>query len=362
VRLYDYPGAFHVHSTHSDGTATVPRIAAAAQRAGLSWIVVSDHDSLGALENREAGWYDSTAVLVGYEITPEENHYLVLGLAALLPPSMPTAEIVASVKEKGGWGFVLHPDEKRGSYFKAPLPWRERSLRGFNGIEIWNYMSQWTEGLTERNRFARFLFPTLAVRGPTTDVLGWWDQILSEGERVSAVAGLDTHATHFQFGRLRLEVFPYYRQFGTLVNHIVLRRPLSQEWDAAVQQIGGALAGGHSYFAYHAWGKARGFTFVADREGESWTIGEEIPPGREVRLSVSSPRWGQIRIIRDGRLLLRGLGRSLTAAIQEPGAYRVEVRRFGRPWLFSNPIYLARRRERLQEERVWIPRVRRPWD
>lgn len=362
MRLYEYPGAFHIHSSHSDGTGRVPGIAAAAQRAGLSWLVISDHDSLGALEDREAGWYDSTAVLVGYEITPEQNHYLVLGLDTLFPPSMPPAEVIAKVREKGGRGFVLHPDEKLGSYFKPALPWTERSLRGFDGIEIWNYMSQWTEGLTERNRYARFLFPTLAVRGPSADALTWWDGLLSDGERVAAVGGLDTHATRYPlWGRFQVEVYPYRRQFGTIANYIVLRRPLSQEWENAMQQIVSALSRGSSFLAYQAWGKAKGFSFLADREGESWTLGEEVPPGREVRLSVNSPRWGQIRLIHNGRVLVRAWGKSLSAEAHEPGAYRVEVRRFGRPWLFSNPIYLARLQERPQEERVWVPPVRRPW-
>ena len=36
-------GAVHVHTTRSDGTGTVEEVAAAASRAGLQFVVLSDH-------------------------------------------------------------------------------------------------------------------------------------------------------------------------------------------------------------------------------------------------------------------------------------------------------------------------------
>lgn len=363
MALHEYPGVLHIHSLYSDGTETIPRIAAIAQRAGLSWIIVSDHDTLAGLENNEAGWYGGTAVLVGYEITPPHSHYLVVGLDELVPPTVPPAEFIATVREKGGWGFVLHPDEKAGSYFKPPYPWKDRSLRGFDGIEIWNYMSQWSDGLTKRNRYLRYLCPILAVHGPSEDTLAWWDELLASGEQVAAIAGLDAHATRYDlWGRFPVEVYPYKRQFGTLINYVLLRRPLSQEWDEAVQQIGGALAQGHSFLAYHVWGEARGFRFLAERDNEEWISGEQVPPGREVTLSVHSPHWGQIRLVHNGHVILRAWGRRLRTTVKEPGAYRVEIRRFGRPWLYSNPIYLASYRAASHEPRRWVPSMPRPWE
>ncbi len=363
MRLYDYPGAFHVHSTHSDGTAPVPRIALAAQRAGLSWVVISDHDTLAALEAREAGWYDGTAVLVGYEVTPADSHFLILGLKDLLPATLSSEELIAAVRERGGWGFVLHPDERLGAYFKPPLPWRERSIRGFHGLEIWNYMSLWTEGLTQRNQYLRFLFPLPAVCRPPQDTLAWWNQLLEEGEHVAAVAGLDAHATRMAvWGRCSLEVYPYRRLFGTLLNYVVLRKPLSQEWSEAAHQIGSALASGRSFVAYQVWGKARGFRFTAEQAGEMWSIGEEVPLRHEVRLTVRSPRWGYIRLLRGGHRVASGWGKRLSCFVEEPGPYRAEVYRFGLPWILSNPIYLMRRKEVSREERPKARLLRRPWE
>ena len=36
-------GAYHVHSSRSDGTGTVDEIAAAAARAGLQFVIITDH-------------------------------------------------------------------------------------------------------------------------------------------------------------------------------------------------------------------------------------------------------------------------------------------------------------------------------
>ncbi len=47
-------GAIHIHTTHSDGTSTIKEIAKAAKKAGLEWIIITDHNNLKGL--REEGW------------------------------------------------------------------------------------------------------------------------------------------------------------------------------------------------------------------------------------------------------------------------------------------------------------------
>jgi histidinol phosphatase-like PHP family hydrolase len=50
---FDVSCVVHVHSTYSDGTATVPELLGAAREAGADALLLTDHDSLGA---REDGW------------------------------------------------------------------------------------------------------------------------------------------------------------------------------------------------------------------------------------------------------------------------------------------------------------------
>ena len=42
--LYEYAGNLHMHTTYSDGAGTHAEIARAAVRAGLDFVVVTDHN------------------------------------------------------------------------------------------------------------------------------------------------------------------------------------------------------------------------------------------------------------------------------------------------------------------------------
>jgi predicted metal-dependent phosphoesterase TrpH len=53
VALVDVSCVVHVHSTYSDGTATIAELAAAAAAAGADALLLADHDSLQA---RRDGW------------------------------------------------------------------------------------------------------------------------------------------------------------------------------------------------------------------------------------------------------------------------------------------------------------------
>ena len=66
---HDLSCVVHVHSTYSDGTGTVPEIAAAAGRNGVDVVLLTDHDTLAARRRGEERWHDSVLVLVGEEVS-----------------------------------------------------------------------------------------------------------------------------------------------------------------------------------------------------------------------------------------------------------------------------------------------------
>ncbi|MGH2783367.1 MAG: hypothetical protein ACRDLA_18525, partial [Thermoleophilaceae bacterium] len=55
--MHDLACVVHLHSTHSDGTGTVPQIARAARRAKADVVLLTDHDTLEARRRGEEGWY-----------------------------------------------------------------------------------------------------------------------------------------------------------------------------------------------------------------------------------------------------------------------------------------------------------------
>ena len=75
---YDYKGAIHVHSTASDGTGDMNEIAAAANDAGLDFVLVTDTAGSKTDEGVEK-WNGSALIICGTELKPQGNHYIAFG-------------------------------------------------------------------------------------------------------------------------------------------------------------------------------------------------------------------------------------------------------------------------------------------
>src|SRR2546423_2079845 len=108
---HDAACVIHLHSRYSDGTGTVPEIAAAAARAGADVVLLTDHDTLEAKRRGEEGWHGPTLVCVGEEVSPlGENHFLAFGLDREIRHwGLSAAEIVEAVAKAGGFRFLAHP-------------------------------------------------------------------------------------------------------------------------------------------------------------------------------------------------------------------------------------------------------------
>src|SRR3954466_10669304 len=95
---YDLTCVIHVHSTHSDGSGTVPQIARAAQRAGIDVVLLTDHDTLAAKRAGEERWYDDVLVLVGEEVSPtDRDHYLAFDIEREIKRTLTGLEICEAV-------------------------------------------------------------------------------------------------------------------------------------------------------------------------------------------------------------------------------------------------------------------------
>ena len=71
--LSTYKGAVHIHTRYSDGSGGMGEIIEAAQRAGLDFIVISDHNKLDAKYDGWEGWHDGVLVIAGAEVTPRRS-------------------------------------------------------------------------------------------------------------------------------------------------------------------------------------------------------------------------------------------------------------------------------------------------
>ncbi|MCD5401032.1 PHP domain-containing protein, partial [candidate division NPL-UPA2 bacterium] len=138
----DYKGVIHVHSRYSDGSGNLKKIVGAANRAGLDYLIITDHNTLRHKEEGAEGWHKGILVLVGQEISPRTSHYLALGIEKPINPKGRDVQgYIDEVKEQGGLGFIAHPDSqgKRSLPLKK-RPWTAWEAKNFTGIELWSYM------------------------------------------------------------------------------------------------------------------------------------------------------------------------------------------------------------------------------
>jgi hypothetical protein len=340
--MYEASCAIHVHSKFSDGTKTIPEIVAIAKNAGVEVLVFTDHRSLQGKREGFEGWHDDLLVLFGEEINDSDNvnHYLAFGYGEEVPGSLGAKAYVAEVKKRGGFGFLAHPFECGIVHPKFhAYPWTVKDIEGYDGIEIWNWMSAFKGSVKLGNLFHRLLRPHSGVRAPSPEAVAMWDKA-NRKRKVTVIGGVDAHALTYRFLGIPFTVFPYELAFRTLRTQVLLCERLGEDAARDKEAVFACLREGRSYIANIAFGNPTGFGFKATSRKEAAGIGEEIMLKDEVVLTVDSPGGTDIKLVRNGELVAQALARSLEFKAHRPGAYRVEVWDKDRGWIFTNPIWV----------------------
>ncbi|MFC2103402.1 PHP domain-containing protein [Bacteroidota bacterium] len=348
--MFEYVGAIHIHSIFSDGSGEVSQIAKYADEVGLDYIILTDHNTLRALEEGYENWYGNTLCLVGCEMNDKENknHYLAFGIDKTYSTRISANEYVTMVKDDGGIGFLAHPHEKR-THMKEhpPYPWNAWDSKDFTGIEIWNHMSEWMETLTEENKYQAFLHPLRTITCPQKETLKIWDE-LNLNRKVTGIGGVDAHAHKYNLlGFMEVEIFPYKVLFKSIRTHILLDTELVRENNEksvykSKKAIYKALAEGRCFFAndYHA--DSKGFRFFAEVGEKIYTMGDTIEKANTIKLKVLLPVLSaEVRLIRNGTTIAVTEDKSAEFMIDKHGVYRVEVYIHHKAWIYSNHIRIG---------------------
>ena len=359
-------GSLHIHSVWSDGSGTVAEIAAAASRAGLDFVVLTDHGD-GTRPPAPPAYRSGVLCLDGVEISTDGGHYLALGLPrAPYPLGGDAAGVVEDVARLGGLGIVAHPTSP-----KPELAWRDWSLP-VDGVEWLNADSQWRDehlgSLAKAALGYGFRPPeSLAtVFDRPVAALARWDRQTS-ARRVVGLAGTDAHARvpigigAGGDGRGPGLPFPAYETlFRAFSVHVELGRAWSGDPRADAEALLDALRAGRTFTVIDALGELAHFRYRA-RSGEAVVgMGERVDGAEPVALEVSAggPPGTSITLLRQGRAVARSrkpVLRFEVPAGAAPGAYRVEVDLEGAPgappvpWIVGNPIYVGPARARVAE-------------
>ena len=355
---HEYAGNLHIHTPYSDGTEYHSAIAAAAQRAGLDFIVVTDHNILvKGVEGYYRGDSGSVLLLTGEEVhnrfrLPQVSHLLVYGVNdELAEYGDRPQELIDQVNRRKGLSFIAHPYDARVPWMGPdsdgiPIPWVDWDVKNFTGIELWNYMSEFKDTMSTVRRTLYSIFrPEDTMIQPRPENLALWDKLLATGQHIVGIGNADAHGTYVNLGFMKHRVFPYDFLFSCINTHLLTSQPLTGVVEMDRRLLFEALRDGHAFIGYDRIGSTRGFRFTAQAEQTSAAMGNTVRLGSGVTLQALAPGRGRFKVIRHGEVVCELENtEAVTYVARESGAYRIEVwrtyRGIERCWIISNPIYV----------------------
>lgn len=350
-------GAYHVHSLRSDGSGDRAAIAAAAARAGLGFVIITDHGD-GTRAPDAAAYIAGVLCIDAVEVSTNGGHYVALGIgAAPYPLGGEAAAVIEDVARLGGFGFAAHPDSGR-----PELAWTDWTLP-FDGVEWLNADSEWRNETPRR--LARVLFDYLIRPGPAlasildrpASTLAQWDALAMK-RRVLSIAGHDAHGGIGRSAEYRGTrqsswapgVPSYEASFRSFSTRVVLDNPPSGHAASDAGLLLAAIRSGRMFTAVDAFAGPAVLDFHARRGQSLVSMGDTVAPGgASFTVQAAVPSGGRIVLLRNGDTLAESRGGSLTLEVPAAqGTYRVEVRLPGpgdppAPWVLSNPIYFLER-------------------
>jgi hypothetical protein len=179
--------------------------------------------------------------------------------------------------------------------------------------------------------------PEERIHGPGEAMLRRWDA-MGRLRRVVGLAGLDAHARRLPLTWLR--VFTYDYLFRTLRTH-VMARPFVHRFEEDKAALREALEQGRCFMANDLPADATGFVFRGQKAtGDPVLMGSETAWEPGFLLKVITPRHATLRLLCDGRIVCSKEGNYLAAPAERAGVYRAEAVLNGKPWIFSNPVYM----------------------
>ena len=338
LNKYNSIGAIHIHSVYSDGTGDIESISKAAKNAGLDWIIVTDHNSFEI----EEGIYNGVYVIKGEEISPkDENHYLALGINKYIQPNVNAKHNIEAVKLNGGFGFAAHADEsdyRRNSH--QPIKWTNKNITP-DGVEIWNWFSEWADNLNDRNIFSlayAYLFKHNLVKEANATTIKWWDKLNNTSDKIiPAIGGIDAHALKIKGYVIPVTIFPYQDMFKTIVNVISSNKPFAKDFETRKTQILEAIKTGRNLIINRVVSKEIPI-FKISNKNQTVTNGESISLDNETLLNVQTKKKGLIKIFYNGKEIKSVISNSIKMLLNEVGKYRVEIKFGKRGFAYSNPI------------------------
>jgi hypothetical protein len=347
-----------VHSTRSDGSGDPASIAAAAARAGLNFVIFTDHGD-ATRQPDEPRYIDGVLCIDAVELSTEHGHVVALGLSqAPYPFGGEARDVLEDVARLGGFAIAAHVDSP-----KADLQWSDRTT-ALGGIEWLNGDSEWRDESLLSLARALFMYPMYGTAALMTlldrpvSVLERWDALTAE-RRIVAIAASDAHARlglrnlGEPDGRGSALHVPSYENTFRMFSNVLPAATLSGDARRDAEVVLAAIRDGRLYSVIDGLAGPGTLSFTATSGTTTVSFGDVLTNADEATVLRVSVQGGlddaQLVLIKDGQVLETGMGTTLERVVTGTSAvYRAEVSLPGAPgdpavpWMVSNPIYVGR--------------------
>jgi hypothetical protein len=349
-------GAIHVHTRRSDGTGTIDDVAAAAARAGLKFVILTDHGD-GTRRPEPPSYRQGVLVIDAAEISTQDGHVVALGIGASpYPLGGEGRDVIEDIARLGGMSIVAHPASR-----KPDLQWLDWTS-SFDGLEWLNGDSEWRDESHMTLLHALLTYPLRPAEtlGKLLDrpeeVLRRWDE-LAQRRRVVAVAGADAHARlalrsapdpYDGSAALRL---PGYERVFDAFSIVIPQLRFSGDATEDAARVVGEIRQGHVFSSVDALATPAALSFTATSGSRQAGGGDVLPLQGPVSVRVASnaPANSTVTLFKDGVQVATSSRAVLEfSGPATPAVYRAEIGLAHAPgeppvpWIVTNPIYAGR--------------------
>jgi hypothetical protein len=376
----DYRANLHVHSALShDSRGTIDEIVAAAKATGTSILLFTEHpaDHYDYFKDGHRGLKDGVLLIPG----AETKGFLVYPTQSLRGlEAGPAQEFADLVRSRGGLMFLSHLEER--------MDWE---IRGLTGVEIYNTHADFKD---ETNLLAALRSPQWilksadlfrkypqeafsALQDYPADYLRRWDQLCDKAPH-TGVAANDAHqnigltirsvqgnkarvedalgARVFELDAASVPPLPPWRRdnvpsdvlfqirldpYENSLRHVGTHLLLTELSSLSVWE---ALEAGRAFVAFDWLADATGFDFAALSPSCRFEMGSRLAFEKGLRIQAQAPLSVDWKLLRNGKVIMESLGRTLDVPATGPGNYRVEawLKIAGEKmiWVLSNPLYI----------------------
>lgn len=361
--LHAVSGVTHVHSTYSDGGGTIEEIAESANKAGLDFVIITDHNDSRSRKEQKEKIYGNTDVFIEMEASSTPGHTIIffsetpyVNLNDLAITFKSDDRLFLKEVDPDFFSIVAHPSNLK-------MPWKGKEEYIQDGLEVFNLDSMWQRNVVDSiphfmvTAFFYALNPyvgysrVLDTYGPDFNL---WDRLNQKKWGHFATFGHDTHSLVKLSDSFKFRWPSYLNNFRVASNVVLLKEPAKADFISRKKQIYHSIREGRLvvnfqlYYPFHNIWKI-------ECPKNTYYSGDHVKESHckhVFELPADFPYTADILLNKNGRKMAEWSNvKKVEQEVSGKGFYRAEIwislkTRFAIgldrkvPYQFYNPIYV----------------------